>query len=183
MTGPESPELKPFRYCPMCATELVPPRPGENGAYCPTHERSWYRNSSPTVGCVLMREDKALVTIRGVEPERGRYDVPGGFLEPGEHPVDGLRREAREELGVEVEEVSGPLVMATHRYGEEGDYVLALGFTARIASGEPAPADDAAGIEWASLEELDGLDFAWEHDRELVRTALESVIRTTREGR
>lgn len=163
--------LEPFRFCPLCAAELVPPRRPGGGAYCPVHERSWYRNSSPSVGCALIRDGQALLTVRGREPEKGRYDVPGGFLEPGEHPVDGLRREAREELGVEIQEIEGPVMMATHRYGEEGDYVLALGFTARIAGGEPAPADDAAGLAWVAPEELDGLDFAWEHDRELVRAA------------
>lgn len=173
--------LEPFRFCPLCATELAPPRRRGGGSYCPAHERSWYRNSSPSVGCALVRDGEALVTIRGREPEKGRYDVPGGFLEPGEHPVDGLRREAREELGVEIEAVKGPVMMATHRYGEEGDYVLALGFTARIAEGDPTPADDAAGLEWVSPEELDGLDFAWEHDRELIRAALEDVPETTRE--
>lgn len=179
MSSAELPELEPFRFCPLCATELVPPRRRGGGSYCPAHERSWYRNSSPSVGCALVRGGRALVTIRGREPEKGRYDVPGGFLEPGEHPVDGLVREAREELGVEIDEVSGPVMMATHRYGEGGDHVLALGFTARIVEGEPAPADDAAGLAWVSLEELDGLDFAWEHDRELVRAALESVTQTT----
>jgi ADP-ribose pyrophosphatase YjhB (NUDIX family) len=122
-----------------------------------------------------VRDGRALVTIRGREPEKGRYDVPGGFLEPGEHPLDGLRREAREELGVEIENIQGPIIMQTHRYGENGDYVLALGFTASIADieqGEPSAADDAADLLWVSLAELDGLDFAWEHDRELVRAAL-----------
>lgn len=164
--------LEPFRFCPLCAAELMPPRRPGGGAYCPAHERSWYRSSSPSVGCALVREGRALVTIRGIEPEKGRYDVPGGFLEPGEHPIDGLRREAREELGVEIDSVQGPVMMATHRYGENGDYVLALGFTAHIAEGEPSPADDAASLAWVSPQELDGLDFAWEHDRELVRAAL-----------
>jgi ADP-ribose pyrophosphatase YjhB (NUDIX family) len=173
--------LEPFRFCPLCATELVPPRRSGGGSYCPVHERSWYRNSSPSVGCALVRDGRALVTVRGREPEKGRYDVTGGFLEPGEHPVDGLKREAREELGVEIGEVRGPVMMATHRYGEEGDYVLALGFMASITEGDPAPADDAVDLEWASLDELDGLDFAWEHDRALVRAALEEVPQTEQE--
>jgi ADP-ribose pyrophosphatase YjhB (NUDIX family) len=172
MSDTSNTTLQRFSYCPLCGTELVLSE-GSGGAYCPVHDHSWYRSSSLTVGCVLMREGRALVTIRGIEPEKGRYDVPGGFLEAGEHPVDGLRREAREELGVEIDGVGGPVQMAIHRYGEDGDYVLALGFTARIAEGDPSPTDDAADIAWVSLAELDGLDFAWEHDRELVRAALE----------
>ena len=63
--------------------------------------------------------------------------------------------------------------MVTHRYGEEGDFVLALGFAARLVGGELVPNDDVAAVRWVGAEELDGLDFAWPHDRELVRDALE----------
>lgn len=169
-------KLPPFKYCPMCATELTPPtRPG-GGAYCPVHERSWYRNSSPTVGCAIVDATgtRALVSVRGIEPEKDRYDVPGGFLEPGEHPLDGLVREVREELGVEVTDISGPLLTEVHRYGPEGDFVLAMGFAARLAASEssPEPADDVAEVRWVEDADLDGLDFAWPHDRELVRRAL-----------
>jgi ADP-ribose pyrophosphatase YjhB (NUDIX family) len=119
-----------------------------------------------------VRDGRTLVTIRAREPEKGRVDVPGGFLEVGEHPVDGLVREVREELGMEVEVLGNPLLLATHTYGADGGYVLAIGFKARILSGEPQPSDDVAQIRWVSAEEVDSLDFAWEHDREFVRAAL-----------
>lgn len=112
------------------------------------------------------------MTLRAREPEKGRLDLPGGFLEVGEHPVDGLAREVREELGVEVEVFEPPILLATHTYGPDGQYVLAIGFRARIVEGEPNPTDDVADIRWISLEEVDAADFAWEHDREMVRAAL-----------
>ena len=52
--------------------------------------------------------------------------------------------------------------------------MLAIGFKTSIR-GEPSPTDDVARIRWVSAEELDDLDFAWEHDREMVREALGSV--------
>jgi ADP-ribose pyrophosphatase YjhB (NUDIX family) len=135
--------------------------------------RSWYRSSAPAVGAAIVRDGRALVTIRAREPEKGRLDLPGGFLEVGEHPVDGLVREAREELGVEIEVFEKPILIATHTYGADGAYVLAIGYRARIVSGEVHPTDDVAEVRWISAEELDSLDFAWEHDREMVRAALE----------
>jgi len=51
--------------------------------------------------------------------------------------------------------------------------VLAIGFRARIISGEPSPADDVAEIRWVKEEEIDALDFAWEHDRRIARQALD----------
>lgn len=162
---------EPFRFCPADGTRLGDPRPS-GGATCPLCGRSWYRNSAPSVGAAIVRDGKALVTVRGIEPEKGKVDVPGGFLEVGEHPVDGLVREAREELGVDVEVVGEPVLHAVHTYGEDGIYVLAIGFRARIVDGEPSPADDVAELRWVSEEELDTLDFAWEHDRRLLRAAL-----------
>jgi ADP-ribose pyrophosphatase YjhB (NUDIX family) len=121
-----------------------------------------------------VRDDKVLVTVRAGEPEKGRVDVPGGFVEVGEHPVAGLEREVREELGVEIEVEGGPVLMATHTYGPDGIWVLAISFLARIVDGEPTPADDVAEIRWVSGEEIDDIDFAWEHDRKLVRAALQN---------
>lgn len=165
---------EPYRFCPVDGAELGKPN-AEGGVPCPVCGRSWYRSSEPAVGCAIVRDGRALVTIRAREPEKGKVDVPGGFLDVGEHPVDGLVREVREELGVEVTDVAGPVVMATHTYGPDGKYVLALGFAARLAEGssEPKPADDVAEARWVSAEELDALDFAWEHDREIARKALE----------
>lgn len=163
--------MKPFDFCPACATRLSWGQ-GEGGE-CPACGRTWYRNSAPTAGAAIVRDGRALVTLRAIEPEKGRWDVPGGFLSAGEEPIEGLRRELREELGIEVEVgIEDCVSMVPHPYGEEGDFVLALGFLARLVSGEPKAADDVADFRWVDLGEVDGLDFAWEHDRDLVRKAL-----------
>ncbi len=166
-----SPEPRPFRFCPVDGTALEA-ADGEGGARCPSCERSWYRNSSPVVGCVIVHGGRALATVRGIEPHKGKIDVPGGFLHNGEHPVDGLRREIREELGIEIETDGAVLHMAPHPYAHEEDFNLALGFRATWVSGEVAAADDVADVRWVSPEEIDDVDWAWEHDRELVRKVL-----------
>ena len=120
-----------------------------------------------------MDGQQALVTVRGIEPEKGKIDVPGGFVEVGEHPRDALAREAQEELGVEVVVEERPMLLAVHTYGPDGEYVLAIGFRVRIVSGEPNPADDVAEIRWVSADEVDNLDFAWEHDRAMIKAALD----------
>ncbi len=59
-----------------------------------------------------------LLARRKFEPQAGKWDLPGGFLEEDEEPLDGLRRELREETGVEIE----PLELAgiwADRYGGE----------------------------------------------------------------
>ena len=167
--------MKPFDFCPSCATRLGPSEDGE-GKTCGGCGRSWYPNSSPTTGCVIVENRKALITKRAKDPEKGKFDIPGGFLRAGEDVLDGLRREIKEELGVEIELGFDDFVHAApHEYGPEGDYNLALAFFARIASGEPKAADDVAEIRWVSLDELDDIEWAWEHDQVLVRRALEEA--------
>jgi hypothetical protein len=97
---------EPFRFCPADGARLEKPLPS-GGVTCPLCGRSWYRNSAPAVGAVIVEDGRALVTARAREPEKGRLDLPGGFLGVGEHPVDGL---AREELGVEIEVFEPPIL-------------------------------------------------------------------------
>jgi len=162
---------EPFRFCPADGSRLGPPRPS-GGATCPVCGRSWYRNPAPAVGAAIVEDGKALVTVRAREPYRGMIDVPGGFVELGEHPVDALKREVMEELDVEVEVEWPPVMFAPHRYGDDGVYALAIGFRARIISGEPSPSDDVADVLRITRDELDALAFAWEHDRQFIRNAL-----------
>lgn len=123
---------------------------------------------------MIVRDGAALVTIRAHDPFAGQIDVPGGFINVDEDLIDGLKREVREELGVEIEVRPQDFIQgAPHRYGENGDQILAVGFRARLAGGEPTARDDVADIKWVRARDLDELDFAWEHDRELVRKALE----------
>ena len=161
-----------FKFCPRCGSELGPAG-NDSGAHCDNCGKTWYHNAAPTAGCVIVRDDKALVTKRARDPEKGRYDIPGGFLDADEDPITGLKREVNEELGMSIEVTYDDLVQAVpHKYGDDGDYTLAIGFVARDATGDPVPADDVEDVLWVTADELDGLDFAWEHDRDLVRKAL-----------
>jgi ADP-ribose pyrophosphatase YjhB (NUDIX family) len=162
--------MKPFLYCPACASGLDDPG-DDGGRGCPGCGRSWYRNPAPTAGAAIVRDGRVLITVRARDPLKGKFDVPGGFLGPTEDPVTAVKREIREELGVEIAVEDHDYIQAVpHDYGE--DRVLAMGFSARLVSGEPRPADDVAEARWVTAEELEELDFAWEHDRELARRAL-----------
>lgn len=164
--------MKPVVYCAACATKLGD-RDSEGGSRCPNCGRSWYQNSSPTVTAAIVKDGRVLVSFRAIAPKKGKADTPGGFLKPGEEPLEGLRREIREELGVEIQVSFEDFIQSVpHTYGDEGDWVLSLGFAARLESGDVVPADDVAEARWVTYGDLDDLDFAWPHDRDLARAAL-----------
>lgn len=63
----------------------------------------------------VLRGSEILLVRRAAEPWLDAWDIPGGFCEPGEHPVDTARREVREEAGIEIA-VLGLLGMWVGRY-------------------------------------------------------------------
>lgn len=145
--------LHGWRHCPRCAAAL---EQQVGRASCLACGFVAYASSSPCT-CALVADagGRLLLARRAVEPYRGRWDVPGGFLEEHELPLDGLRRELREETGLEVEplEFAGAWV---DRYGEGPDAgsTLNLCWHARVLAGEARPADDVAELAWFAADEL-----------------------------
>jgi ADP-ribose pyrophosphatase YjhB (NUDIX family) len=127
---------------------------------CPECGFVSYSSSKPTAGALVVDEaGRLLLGRRRFEPFAGRWDIPGGFLEEGEHPLDGMRRELREETGLEVEPIEF-LGAWMDRYGGDStaEATLNLYWTARAVAGEPEPADDVTELRWFAPDELPGAD-------------------------
>lgn len=162
--------MSAFTFCPRCGSQLAvdaahPVAPQKCFCCGSTH----YHNSKPCAGALIVEGDRVLLAERGIEPHRGDWDVPGGFLEPGEDPLEGARREVREETGLEVD-LEGPFAILVDRYSysNEMDYTLNVYYVARITGGVPKPADDVASLRWFPIAEPPN-QIAFEHCRELLR--------------
>ena len=144
-------ELDGWRTCPRCQAELVA-EPGS--VRCSACGLVVYAKPA-AAACALPVDDdgRVLLARRAEEPGVGAWDVIGGFIEEFEQPLDALRRELREELGVEVEPLEF-VVAVSDRYGEDGAATLNLCWTARIVSGEPQPSTELAEIRWFAPDEL-----------------------------
>jgi 8-oxo-dGTP diphosphatase len=138
----------------------------EGGVECTSCGLRHYASSQPTVSAFVLDGDgRILLARRKFDPDAGLWDVPGGFLEEGEEPVAGLRRELREEAGIEIE-VGRFVGLFTDSYSDPPDerHVLNLVWEARIASGEPTPDDDVSQLEWFPKDALPSdveLAFRW----------------------
>ncbi|MDR1352137.1 MAG: NUDIX domain-containing protein [Treponema sp.] len=95
-----------FNYCPSCASRNIR---FENNKkfFCPDCGFVYYQNTAAATGCVISTGKGILFLVRGKEPARGKLDLPGGFVDPGEGALEGLRRECREELGWDPDSVPG----------------------------------------------------------------------------
>ncbi|MGH7542190.1 MAG: NUDIX hydrolase, partial [Gemmatimonadota bacterium] len=155
--------LDGWRYCPRCAAEL---RRDGSWVDCDACGFSHLASSATGVGAFVLDEDgRLLLARRAFEPDEGKWDNPGGFLDEGEEPIDGLRRELREEAGVEIH-VGSFVGGFVDTYGEPPNerHVLNLVWEARVAEGDPTPSDDVSELRWFAKDELPAeteLAFRW----------------------
>lgn len=109
---------------------------------------------TPTVGVgafVFDRDGRVLLVLRGKEPSKGLWAVPGGTLEPGETLAQGVAREVREETGIVVE--VGSLECVVEAISDGYHYVI-LDYLARPIGGVLAPGDDASEAKFVDEAEL-----------------------------
>jgi ADP-ribose pyrophosphatase YjhB (NUDIX family) len=149
-------ELEGWTFCPRCRSELTGDAARLTCAACGFVV---YASSKPTAGALCVEDGRVLLARRAAEPFEGRWDIPGGFLEEGENPIDGLQRELKEETGLEVEPQRF-LGAWMDRYGGDStaEATLNLYWTARIVAGNPHPADDVSELRWFDRDALPGPD-------------------------
>jgi 8-oxo-dGTP diphosphatase len=129
------------------------------------------------VGAVVLdAEQRVLLVRRGQPPLLGEWSLPGGALELGERLEDGIRREVREETGLDVEPEAIVAVFDHISHADDDPvrvrfhYVL-VDYRCRLLGGTLASATDVTEARWASWHELTG------HGAVVIRPFTLSVIR------
>jgi ADP-ribose pyrophosphatase YjhB (NUDIX family) len=143
-----------YLFCPKCGNPL-------SSRLIDDHQRLvctgctfiFYQNSKPCVGALILDEGKLLLIKRAGEPFRGYWDIPGGFLEAGEHPETGILREILEETGLQIQ-LGKLLGIFMDVYETTGDPTLNIFYTATVSGGEARAGSDASGLQWFDLKAL-----------------------------
>ncbi|MEM5787237.1 MAG: NUDIX hydrolase [Syntrophobacteraceae bacterium] len=124
------------------------------------------------VGAIIFRDDQVLLIKRGRAPSIGKWSIPGGLVELGESLEDAVRREIREEVGLEVRVVD--LVAALDRVildrnGRIEYHYILLDFLCESIQGDPLAATDADDCIFAPLKDLPTYDLTRGTEKVILR--------------
>ncbi|MCC6004003.1 MAG: 8-oxo-dGTP diphosphatase [Thermofilum sp.] len=112
--------------------------------------------------CYPMRSKEVLLIYKRRGFGAGKYNGVGGKIEPNEDIWQGVKREVREEVGLELLEVSYKGVLVFYAENEVPDIVVHV-FTSRKFKGEPSPSEEALP-QWFGIDQIP-YDSMWEDDK------------------
>ena len=153
-----------YAYCPRCAapleTRLVGDRPRRA---CPDCDFIYFRDPKVGVGVLITQGHRLLLVRRTMNPERGKWSIPAGFLDHGEDPREVAAREVLEEtnLRVAIEDLLD--VYYNEPTGQGGASIFVL-YRGRLLGGELRAGDDADAVAFFDPADLPELAFASTRD-------------------
>ena len=124
-----------------------------------------YPHPAVTTDCVIFGFNgerlQVLLIERGIEPFKGRWAFPGGFLKMDETAEEGAKRELKEETGLE-----NAYIQQLHTFSapnrDPRERVITIAYYALVNIQEVKGGDDAASARWFPLDEIPPL--AFDHD-------------------
>lgn len=148
-----------FAYCPRCATPMRAARVMDKPRrVCPSCRYVYFTDPKVGVGVAVVEGGKLLLVRRAMNPERGKWSLPAGYLDQGEDPAVTAAREALEETGLVVE-IETILDVFFNPPGGGGASIFVL-YRARLVGGELRAGDDADDAGFFALDQLPELAFA-----------------------
>ena len=163
-----------FEYCPRCA-ERRPKTEPRAPFSCANCGFLFYFNAAIAAAAFISDEESHVLFIRRAKaPGRGMLSIPGGFVDIGETAEDGLRRELREEVSLEVTRLDFLCTQPnTYHYQGVTYPVLDLFFVTQSVAGSTARAlEDVESLSWLNPAEVSPQEIAFPS----VRAGLEQLV-------
>jgi 8-oxo-dGTP diphosphatase len=155
-----------MRFCPLCAGPLrrapVPPDLREQ-AVCTKCEFVFYLNPKVVAGTIPEQDGRILLTRRSINPGRGLWTFPGGFVDFGETVTDAAMRETFEETGLKVE-----LTGLHNVYSYPGAPVIIV-YRAGVIGGTLTTCAENDLLEWVRPDAIPWDTLAFPSTREALR--------------
>ena len=146
-------------FCPYCGQRVIEKTFGRRvHGYCVKCDMVHYENPLPAVAVlVLNSKDQLLLVKRSVEPAKGTWCLPGGFIEVDESIAEAAVRELEEETGIKGE-IEGLVDFFSQR-SQDYRAILIFGYRVKILGGELKAGDDAQEAGFYDLDKLPPIAF------------------------
>lgn len=158
-----------FVYCPKCGQISL--QHNDKCITCKSCDFVYYINMNAAVAAVICNDKhEILFSVRKNDPQKGKLDLPGGFVDLGETAEEAIVREIYEELGVKIVEMSFINTFVNNYLYKNIEYqTLDIIFKVKINSFENIkPADDVADVVFKSLDSVDFDDIAFKSIKNVV---------------
>ncbi len=163
-----------MNYCPRCGVKLGSKVDGgRERPACANPECGFVHFGQFSIGCggVVIQDNKALLVQRGINPNRGAWQIPGGYVESDEEIVPAVEREVLEEAGV-VAKVSD-VIGVRHAIGAPTANIYVV-FRLDLVAGEPKfDGVETIGAGYFDLEEIERIEGVQGFSKWSIRRALE----------
>jgi NADH pyrophosphatase NudC (nudix superfamily) len=120
---------------------------------CASCNSIYYENPKPCVIAFIIHDDKLLLSRRIIDPGKNKWDFIGGFLEKDEHPEQGLKREVREEIAVDLAEFRY-FGIYMDKYGDEKFSTLNIVYICELAGDPRINSREFDQLRWFEFSEL-----------------------------
>lgn len=175
MSLPPPRQLSPdtIRFCPLCGGDLVrqPVPPGQREeAVCSRCGFVYYLNPKLVAGTIPARDGQILLVRRNIEPAKGKWTFPGGFVDWGESVPAAALRETLEETGLTVA-LDG--LVGVYSYSERP--VAIVVYRARVIGGSLSQNHEITEFAWVRPEEIPWPELAFPSTRDALKDWLEAA--------
>jgi 8-oxo-dGTP diphosphatase len=154
----ETLKLPVYRFCPSCGGVVdIKEHEGRKRPVCNECGLPIYVNPIPATCQIVLDGGRVLLTKRSVEPRAGWWCLPGGFIEWGESPEDGAKRELAEETGIVADSLH--LTGVYDSITGETRHVLLVAYRVDSWHGDAVAGDDAEEVAWVPVKDIPELAF------------------------
>jgi len=151
-----------MKFCPQCATPLESRLlHGRDRPACPACGFVHYAGPKVAVGVLVAQEGRLILNQRAIDPGRGRWTFPSGYVDVGEATETAAVREVKEETGYDV-----ALTGLVGVYNNLDRAVVFVVYGGDVVGGEPGRSDEVVALGTFAPEELPPL--AFEHDQQII---------------
>jgi NAD+ diphosphatase len=167
-------KLNDQKFCGWCGSEVV--YLAEWVSECSSCKHKRYLNPNPCTEVIVQKDDKILLVKRAIQPNKDKFDLPGGFMDMKDESLEqAAYRELQEEIGLSKKDVT-PLKfyesdVINYLWQDTWVQNVVLVFHCKLKpSSKPTKLDKSENSEmiWATEQDILKLDFAYEQERELL---------------